>query len=157
MLPNQIGDSGFIRSPNYPSAYPPDIKCVWWLKAKNKGRENLRSSTPSSCFYLVGRISMTCTDVRTQSCDAGYFDYILVSLKIYRQLSTALEISFNITFPFIFHPSIFRLLQIGVGRNTIYSVAITTSQCHHLNQCHLLSNYHKSTNLKVHSIHVDVD
>lgn len=58
----QIGDSGFIRSPNYPSAYPADIKCVWWLKAKSKGR-----------------ISMTCTDVRTQSCDAGYFDYILVA------------------------------------------------------------------------------
>ena len=33
----QIGDSGFIRSPNYPSAYPADVKCVWWLKAKSKG------------------------------------------------------------------------------------------------------------------------
>ena len=34
---SQIGDSGVIRSPNYPSAYPADIKCVWWLKAKSKG------------------------------------------------------------------------------------------------------------------------
>ena len=76
---------------------------------------------------------------------------------IFEDLSTALELSFNITIPFISHPSIFRLLQIGVGRNTIYSVAITTSQCHHLNQYNILSNYHKSTNLKVHSIHVDVD
>jgi len=58
----QIGDSGYLRSPNYPSAYPADIKCVWWLKAAEKGR-----------------ISMTCTDVRTQSCDSGYFDYILVA------------------------------------------------------------------------------
>ena len=45
----QIGDTGFIRSPNYPSPYPSDIKCVWWLKAKTGGR-----------------ISMTCTDVVTQ-------------------------------------------------------------------------------------------
>ena len=26
-----------------------------------------------------GRIQMTCSDVRTQSCDGGYYDYILVS------------------------------------------------------------------------------
>lgn len=28
------GARGFIRSPNYPQDYPPDIKCTWWLKAK---------------------------------------------------------------------------------------------------------------------------
>ena len=28
------GARGFIRSPNYPADYPPDVKCTWWLKAK---------------------------------------------------------------------------------------------------------------------------
>merc|ERR1719320_542973 len=50
----RVGESGYIRSPNYPGDYPPDIKCVWWLKAREPGR-----------------ISMTC--------DGGYYDYILVA------------------------------------------------------------------------------
>jgi len=58
----KVGESGYVRSPNYPGDYPNDIKCVWWLKAKEPGR-----------------ISMTCVDVMTQSCDAGYYDYILVA------------------------------------------------------------------------------
>ena len=83
----QIGDSGYIRSPNYPSAYPADIKCVWWLKAKSKGSQYLDLIFSQAFFILLtvllsGRISMTCTDVRTQSCDAGYFDYILVILYL---------------------------------------------------------------------------
>jgi len=57
-----VGSKGYIRSPGYPANYPPDVKCTWWLKAKKNGR-----------------ISLTCTDVRTQSCDGGYYDYILVS------------------------------------------------------------------------------
>ena len=28
----KVGDTGYIRSPNYPEDYPADIKCVWWLK-----------------------------------------------------------------------------------------------------------------------------
>ena len=43
----KVGSKGHIRSPGYPSDYPPDVKCTWWLKAKNNGR-----------------ISLTCTDVR---------------------------------------------------------------------------------------------
>ena len=30
----KVGAKGFITSPNYPSDYPPDEKCTWWLKAK---------------------------------------------------------------------------------------------------------------------------
>ena len=72
------GDRGFIRSPNYPQDYPPDVKCTWWLKAK----------VSCVCYNIVtchvlcqdnAKIQMTCTDVRTQSCDGGYYDYILVS------------------------------------------------------------------------------
>jgi len=59
----KVGDTGYIRSPNYPEDYPADIKCVWWLKAKEPGK-----------------ISMTCTDVMTQTCDGnGYYDYVLVA------------------------------------------------------------------------------
>ena len=28
----KIGDKGVIQTPNYPSNYPPDIQCIWWLK-----------------------------------------------------------------------------------------------------------------------------
>jgi len=58
----RVGEYGYIRSPNYPGDYPADIKCVWWLKAKEPGK-----------------ISMTCEDVLTQSCEGGYYDYILVA------------------------------------------------------------------------------
>merc|ERR1719422_1475445 len=58
----KVGAKGFITSPNYPSDYPPDEKCTWWLKAKDNGR-----------------IQMSCSCVMTQSCDGGYYDYILVS------------------------------------------------------------------------------
>ena len=27
----KIGDDGFIKPPNYPGNYPPDIQCIWWL------------------------------------------------------------------------------------------------------------------------------
>ena len=32
MLDLKIGDSGLIQSPNYPSNYPPNAECTWWLK-----------------------------------------------------------------------------------------------------------------------------
>ena len=32
----KVGDKGFIRSPNYPSSYPANKKCSWWLKAKDE-------------------------------------------------------------------------------------------------------------------------
>ena len=28
----KVGETGYVRSPNYPADYPADIKCVWWLK-----------------------------------------------------------------------------------------------------------------------------
>ena len=28
----KLGDEGFIKTPNYPGNYPPDIQCIWWLK-----------------------------------------------------------------------------------------------------------------------------
>ena len=31
----KIGDKGVIQTPNYPSNYPPDIQCIWWLKVSN--------------------------------------------------------------------------------------------------------------------------
>ena len=43
----KVGSRGYIRSPGYPANYPADIKCTWWLKAKQNGR-----------------ISLTCNDVR---------------------------------------------------------------------------------------------
>ena len=49
----QIGDSGYIRSPNYPSAYPADIKCVWWLKAKSKGSQHLGLIFSQAFFILL--------------------------------------------------------------------------------------------------------
>ena len=54
LLIGQIGDSGYIRSPNYPSAYPADIKCVWWLKAKSKGSQHLGLifSQTSHCAFI---------------------------------------------------------------------------------------------------------
>ena len=32
----KVGDKGFIRSPNYPSSYPANKKCSWWLKARDE-------------------------------------------------------------------------------------------------------------------------
>ena len=29
------GDKGWISTPNYPQGYPPNLKCIWWLKVKN--------------------------------------------------------------------------------------------------------------------------
>ena len=26
------GDKGWISTPNYPQGYPPNLKCIWWLK-----------------------------------------------------------------------------------------------------------------------------
>ena len=49
----QIGDSGYIRSPNYPSAYPADIKCVWWLEAKSKGSQHLHLIFTQTFFILL--------------------------------------------------------------------------------------------------------
>ena len=53
LMIGQIGDSGYIRSPNYPSAYPADIKCVWWLKAKSKGSQHLGLIFSQAFFILL--------------------------------------------------------------------------------------------------------
>jgi hypothetical protein len=28
----KIGDKGVIQTPGHPKNYPPNIKCIWWLK-----------------------------------------------------------------------------------------------------------------------------
>jgi len=58
----KLGDEGFIKTPNYPGNYPPDIQCIWWLKSL----ENTR-------------ISIQCDQIETQPCTPDFYDYALLS------------------------------------------------------------------------------